>query len=181
MKKRRVFIEGVTACKVKPSRDLEHMAFPHLPDQHRFNYEVNISRARDAVSLRHGTDVWPILDVKNDVVLHRVSNDGLQVINRWFRIEPDNTPPGCSEVWYLDSNLLGDGVAHRVWAGSARKVSRSLVNVFIRCDLKEINHLPIEFVQLTSMNIRPIEKIRFDLHNYFIPERNFCYIGFPYR
>ena len=179
MKKRRVTIEGVAATMADVP--IVRRVFDYLPDQHKFNFDVNTSRARDVMALRHGTDMWPIVDVKNDVIAQGVGVT--QVINRWFRIEPDasNTPPGCSEIWYLDSNLVGDGICNRVWAGSARRVSRSLCNVFIRCDLKEISHLPFEFQQLTSMNIRPLDKIRFDRENYFIPEHNFCYVGFPYR
>lgn len=173
MKKRKIFIEGMAPPKPVVPEAPDVFRPPQGGDAIEYNRAVNELRGLSLNAyLRHGSDAWP---VKESVTAYAGGTD-------FFRIVPELRPEGCAQVWYMHHNEETDNDLNRVWAVTACvSGSRSLVAVFIRAPILEVKHLPFNAAHIVSMNIRPIRKIRFGSHDYFVPEHNFVYVGYPYR
>lgn len=163
MKRRKVFIEGATPIEEKPK------SAPNFTgSQAEFNSRVNSLR-NGASFIRHGSDMWPI--VEN---FKCAETD-------YYRIAPDKMPPGCSEIWYVETSEKLARDLNRVWFVCVRTNTRALLDMFIRVPFKEVKYLPVEYSHITSMNVRPLDKVRFSGYLDFEPEHNFCYVGNAYR
>lgn len=150
-----------------------------------FNFESN--RLRDPGSpIRWGNDYWLVVRTlcatqrNYDPDLSHLAIIEFPVLEK---IDPLPRPGGCDEIWHvLPSYGTQEEDPNRVWALVVRTETGSLRDIFIRAGLREISFsFPVSITQIVSQNIRPLEKIRFPTYDYFIPERDFLYMGYPYR
>ena len=88
---------------------------------------------------------------------------------------------GCNTLfWMAKPYAKPDDKTDLVWAWTMHPASgRGLVDCFLRADLPDVPQVQ-GFGSVVTKATRPLNKIRFTGYGYFVPERQFLYMGYPY-
>ena len=192
MSRRIIHIEGLPRSMQPPEREApakknggrkRGKASAHQSTYDDFDYQCNLLRQPgDAVRFRN--DYWQSMAHKINFSLTGVPYSYTQIVPARNLL-----PDGCGSIWLVEARPSGlfDDAPERVWALTVRQDRGGLLEMFIRAGLCDIDRqmLPVDnLTQIVSQNVRPLTKIRFSGtgdSGYFVPERNFCYIGHQYR